>query len=201
MRNSLRHKFGVTPWHERLRQTVLIPSPLQSAQVRLIKDWLSSTQRLWEAWVEQALLLKAKNNYLEQKPYSLHLSEPLLIYKHKVILNWLASCSRSFPSRFSTNVLIPLCAPCTMESRQNLSFFYLPKPSKFGRGKITNKGQRTLKKTYCFISVTWNRLQRLLITILNQRNVNHIIEIHKLLTTFWKARDGKAEGGTESGKE
>ena len=63
---------------------------------------------------------------------------------------------------------------------------------------------------YCFISVSWNRVQRSLIIILNQRNVNHIIRIHKLLTTcgLCKALDEKTswwnrlgEGGTCAGSE
>ena len=63
---------------------------------------------------------------------------------------------------------------------------------------------------YCFISVSWNRVQRSLIIILNQRNVNHIIHIHKSLTTCGLCKvcdektswwDGQGEGGTCSGSE
>lgn len=59
-----------------------------------------------------------------------------------------------------------------------------------------------LKKMHCFISVNQSRVQRSLIMILNQRNANHFIHIHKLPTTcgFWKGWGGKAswkeEGGT-----
>lgn len=73
-----------------------------------------------------------------------------------------------------------------------------------GGEKITSKGQRMLKKMHCFISVNQSRVQRSLIMILNQRNANHFIHIHKLPTTcgFWKGWGGKAswkeEGGTYS---
>lgn len=54
---------------------------------------------------------------------------------------------------------------------------------------------------HCFISVNQSSVQRSLIMILNQRNANHFIHIHKLPTTcgFWKAWDAKASWKEEGG--